>query len=59
MDIDGDVDLNTVTDLELRMAKQRMDEQFLQNRVLPGDPEFEYDKQVRGCGLSNMHVSDL
>ncbi|GAX80124.1 hypothetical protein CEUSTIGMA_g7562.t1 [Chlamydomonas eustigma] len=46
VDVEGDVDLNKVTDMELKLAKQKMDEKFSKNRVLPGDPEFEYDKQV-------------
>ena len=49
VEIEGeDVDLNRVTEVELKMAKMKMDEKFMENRVLPGDPRFEYDKQVGG-----------
>eukprot|EP00955_Chlamydomonas_euryale_P107159 365747-Chlamydomonas_euryale.AAC.36 len=44
--LDGDVDLNHVTELELRMAKARMDQAFNQNRLRPGDPGYVYDKEV-------------
>jgi hypothetical protein len=33
--------------MELHLAKMRMDQDFQKNRVLPGDPRYEYDKQVR------------
>lgn len=46
VDLGGDVDLNKVTDIELKMAKQKMDEEFSKNRLKPGDPGFEYDKQI-------------
>ena len=46
VDIGEDVDLNRATDVELKMAKQKMDENFSKNRLKPGDPGFEYDKQV-------------
>ena len=46
VDVDGDRDLNKVTDMELKMAKQKMDEEFNKKRLLPGDPGFEYDKQI-------------
>jgi hypothetical protein len=32
--------------MELHLAKMRMDQDFQKNRVLPGDPRYEYDKQV-------------
>jgi centrosomal protein CEP19 len=54
VDVEGDVDLNKVTDMELKLAKQKMDEKFLQNRVLPGDPGFEYDRQVMVTGMCVM-----
>jgi hypothetical protein len=28
------------------MAKLKMEEKFGKNRILPGDPGYEYDKQV-------------
>jgi centrosomal protein CEP19 len=39
-----------VTDVELKMAKVVMDHAFVANQLKPGDPGFEYDKQV-GSGF--------
>lgn len=52
-DVSEDTDLNKVSDIELKMAKQKMDEEFNKNRVKPGDPDYVYDKQVQrgsSCG---------
>lgn len=46
VEITGDVDLNKVTEVELKLAKMRMEEDFMKNQLKPGDPGFEYDKQV-------------
>lgn len=40
------VDLNRVSQEELAEYKRRMEHKFQENRKLPGDPEFEYDKRV-------------
>ena len=45
--VTGDLDLNKVTEVELHLAKAMMEEQFVQHQLKPGDPGFEYDKQVR------------
>eukprot|EP00877_Chromochloris_zofingiensis_P012246 jgi/Chrzof1/7275/Cz02g17140.t1 len=43
---DGTVDLNKVSDYELKLAKAQMDQQYLQHLLRPGDPAYVYDKQV-------------
>eukprot|EP00798_Chlamydomonas_sp_ICE-L_P020061 gene20061-26780_t len=45
LEVDHDADLNKVTQVELDMAKARMDEDYLSNQLKPGDDGFEYDKQ--------------
>ena len=48
VEVEGeDVDLNRATEIELRLAKTKMEEKFSKNRILPGAPGYEYDKQVR------------
>lgn len=54
VEVEGeDVDLNRATEIELKLAKTKMEEKFTKNRVLPGDPGYEYDKQVgaRATGI--------
>ncbi len=46
LDVDLPEDLNTVTEVELQLAKAKMEEGFSKNRLRPGDPGYEYDKQV-------------
>ena len=43
---DDGVDLNKVSDEELRRRKDLMEVGFLQNQKRPGDPGFVYDLQV-------------
>lgn len=38
-----------VSETELLLAKQQMDREFQRNQIKPGDPRYEYDKQVGGC----------
>ncbi|KAG2494559.1 hypothetical protein HYH03_007326 [Edaphochlamys debaryana] len=45
-EVTDEVDLNKVTDLELKMAKQAMEQDFMKNQLKPGDPGYVYDKQV-------------
>lgn len=63
VEIEGEeVDLNRVTEVELKMAKLKMEENFEKNRILPGDPEYAYDKQVRqynGCAPTKMPVDSV
>ena len=49
MDISEDRDLNKVSDVELKLAKQQMDQEFQKHHLKPGDPQFVYDKQVCLC----------
>ncbi|KAK3233481.1 hypothetical protein CYMTET_56230 [Cymbomonas tetramitiformis] len=42
---DPNVDLNKVSQTELKQAKEIMDEKFLENQKLPGQDGFEYDVQ--------------
>ncbi len=46
LDVSGEADLNKATEVELRLAKQRMEQDFVRNQVRPGHPAYEYDKQV-------------
>jgi len=43
----SDLDLNGVAEDELEEYKRLMDEKFNENRVRPGDADYEYDKRVR------------
>lgn len=43
----SDLDLNHVAEDELEEYKKLMDEKFNENRVRPGDADYEYDKRVR------------
>lgn len=47
-------DLNRVSEEELAAAKAEMDVDFERNRLKPGDPGFEYDKQV--CRIPRYFV---
>jgi hypothetical protein len=38
-----------MSDAELAKYKALMEEDFRKNRLLPGDPGYEYDKQVRAA----------
>lgn len=40
-----------MTEVELKMAKAAMDEHFCKNRLKPGDPGYEYDKQVSALSI--------
>lgn len=44
--LDPEKDLNRVTDYELALAKAKMDQAFQAHRLKPGDPGFEYDRQL-------------
>mmetsp|Transcript_9248 Transcript_9248/g.16289 ORF Transcript_9248/g.16289 Transcript_9248/m.16289 type:complete len:338 (+) Transcript_9248:23-1036(+) len=46
LEIELPEDLNQVTELELKMAKARMDSDFQRNQVKPGDTRYEYNKVV-------------
>jgi hypothetical protein len=35
-----------VTEVELKMAKMNMEGDFRRNQLRPGDPGYEYDKQI-------------
>jgi hypothetical protein len=39
-------DLNRVSERELQRAKDAMSMNFDRNRVLPGDPQYEWDKRA-------------
>lgn len=51
VDISEETDLNRVSEVELQMAKAKMEEKFTANQIKPGDPQYEYDKQVRAQQL--------
>lgn len=38
--------VHRVSEVELRLAKQQMERDFLAKQLKPGDPAYEYDKQV-------------
>jgi hypothetical protein len=40
-----------MSDAELARYKALMEEDFRKNRLLPGDPGYEYDKQVHALRL--------
>lgn len=42
----GNLDLNKVSEQDLKKAKDEMDHVFLENRVEPSDEGYEFDKQV-------------
>ena len=44
--LDGQVDLNKVSEGDLDRAKKNMNNDFLKNRVRPGDDGYEFDKRV-------------
>ncbi|PNG99185.1 hypothetical protein TSOC_015042, partial [Tetrabaena socialis] len=46
LEVTEDLDLNKVTDLELRAAKQAMEADFRRHQLRPGDPGYVYDKQA-------------
>ncbi|PNW74679.1 hypothetical protein CHLRE_12g487350v5 [Chlamydomonas reinhardtii] len=46
LEITDDLDLNKVSEVELKIAKQVMEEDFKKNQLRPGDPGYVYDKQV-------------
>ncbi|KXZ49924.1 hypothetical protein GPECTOR_19g375 [Gonium pectorale] len=45
LEVTDDLDLNKVTEVELRMAKAAMENDFRKNQLKPGDPGYVYDKQ--------------
>ncbi|XP_066941723.1 centrosomal protein of 19 kDa-like isoform X2 [Macrobrachium rosenbergii] len=45
-DVDPDEDLNKVSEEELAKKKKIMENSFEKNQVKPGDPDYEYDKQI-------------
>ncbi|GLC39323.1 hypothetical protein PLESTM_000883700 [Pleodorina starrii] len=45
LEVTDDLDLNKVTEVELKMAKQAMEADFMKNQLRPGDPGYVYDKQ--------------
>ena len=44
--VDGEEDLNKLDDEELRKKKLAMEETFDRNKILPGHPDYVYDKEV-------------
>ena len=42
----GDMDLNKLNDSELQFEKAKMNKDFLVKQIKPGDPDYEYDKEV-------------
>ena len=40
-------DLNKCSEYELKKHKKKMDENFVQNQLKPGDPGYQYDKRVK------------
>eukprot|EP00049_Salpingoeca_infusionum_P005850 m.97863 g.97863 ORF g.97863 m.97863 type:complete len:155 (+) comp13112_c0_seq3:45-509(+) len=44
--VDGDLDLNALTDEELQQHKAAMDADFMKNQLKPGDPGYQHDVQV-------------
>ncbi|KAF5829394.1 CEP19-like protein-domain-containing protein [Dunaliella salina] len=46
IDINEDTDLNRVSEMELRLAKQQMEREFTKHQLKPGEPGYEYDKQI-------------
>ncbi|GIL70347.1 hypothetical protein Vretimale_3467 [Volvox reticuliferus] len=45
LEVTDDLDLNKVTEVELKLAKQVMEADFQKNQLRPGDPGYVYDKQ--------------
>ncbi|XP_037796433.1 centrosomal protein of 19 kDa-like [Penaeus monodon] len=45
-DLDPNQDLNKLNDEQLNRKKKIMDNTFQKNQLKPGDPGYEYDKQV-------------
>ncbi|GIL47416.1 hypothetical protein Vafri_4238 [Volvox africanus] len=45
LEVTDDMDLNKVTEVELKLAKQAMEADFQKNQLRPGDPGYVYDKQ--------------
>ena len=45
-DSDSDKDLNKLNDAELQFEKSKMNKDFIQNQIKPGDPGYVYDKEV-------------
>ncbi|EFJ50604.1 hypothetical protein VOLCADRAFT_103821 [Volvox carteri f. nagariensis] len=45
LELTDELDLNKVTEVELRLAKQAMESDFKKNQLKPGDPGYVYDKQ--------------
>ncbi|KAJ3012555.1 UNVERIFIED_CONTAM: Centrosomal protein of 19 kDa [Siphonaria sp. JEL0065] len=43
--VDGNVNLNKLSDQELSIIKNDMNTEFEKNRIKPGDPGFQYDVQ--------------
>ncbi|XP_078487415.1 centrosomal protein of 19 kDa-like isoform X2 [Ciona intestinalis] len=44
--VDPDLDLNKLDESKVEQAKRIMDEGFEQNRLKPGDEDFQYDVEV-------------
>lgn len=42
----GTLDLNKLNDSELQFEKSKMNKDFLVKQIKPGDPDYEYDKEV-------------
>ena len=42
----GDMDMNKLNDSELQFEKAKMNKDFLSKQIKPGDPDYEYDKEV-------------
>jgi hypothetical protein len=58
MELSGELDLNKVTEIELKLAKIKMEQDFIKNQVRPGHPQYQYDKQVDFVGTEDNEWDD-
>ena len=56
--VDGNKNLNTLADGELKAIKAQMDVGFSANQKKPGDAGYQYDKRVRVFVISNSICAD-
>ncbi|XP_063686002.1 centrosomal protein of 19 kDa-like [Bolinopsis microptera] len=48
-----DMDMNKLNDSELQFEKSKMNKDFMEKQIRPGDPDYEYDKEVN-YGSGNL-----
>ena len=56
--IDGTINLNRVSQADLKAAKAAMDTDFIKNRVKPGDENYEFDKRVDFAPADDVEDDD-